>query len=104
MQHESPRLSIDEICASIRQVRHSRELCRLADALVYSLSIAQGSALVPYLAPGRAGSNREAVIEWLKDQLDAPSLELSQACVQVLLPRLHRHLERSLEAANDAHF
>ncbi|MEN8719222.1 MAG: hypothetical protein ABF296_03020 [Oceanococcaceae bacterium] len=104
MLHESAHPSLDVICESIRQVRHSRELCRLADALVYSLNIAHGSALVPYLAPGRAGTNRDAVVEWLRAELDAPSLELSQACVQVLLPKLHRHLEKSLEAANDAYF
>lgn len=104
MPHKTSRPSLDMICESIRQVRNSRELCRLADALVYSLNIAHGSALVPYLAPGRAATNRDAVIEWLRGELDAPSLELSQVCVQVLLPKLHRHLQQSLEAANDAYF
>lgn len=95
---------IDAINRQIQQAEHSRGLCRLADALVYRLKIAHGSALVPFIAPGRATNNRDAVLEWLRKEFDSPSLELSQACVQVLLPKLHRQIEDSLEAANDATF
>ncbi len=95
---------VDEINRKFKQAEHSRELCRLADALVYGLNLADGSALVPFIAPGRATNNRDAVLEWLCQQLESPSLELSEACVQVLLPKLHRKIEDSLEAANDAYF
>lgn len=95
---------VDEINRCLQQAEHSRELGRLADALVYSLKIANGSALVPFIAPGRATNNRDAVLQWLRSEFDMPSLELSQACAQVLLPKLHRKIEDALEAANDAHF
>ncbi len=95
---------VDEISRRIQQAEHSRELCRLADALVYSLKIVHGSALVPIIAPGRAANNRDAVLQWLRQEFDTPSLELSQACVQVLLPKLHRKIEDGMEAANDAYF
>lgn len=104
MRHDTVDPSLNVICDSIRRVRHSRDLGQIADALVFSLNIVHGSALVPYLAPGCAGTNRDAVVEWLRTEFNTPPLDVSQACVQVLLSKLHRHLEKSLEAANDAYF
>lgn len=78
---------------TIEHHQYSREVCRLADALVYALNIHDGHALVPFLAPLRARNNREAVACWLLHELEKPDVELSQHCIAILLPRLEKALQ-----------
>lgn len=83
-------LSIIE--ATTRKSSHSRQVSRLADSLSYALQIQPGSSLVPFLAPQAARNNQEAVAYWLANELATPDLEVSQQCIDVLLPRLEKRL------------
>lgn len=78
--------------ATVQRMTYSRQVSQLADALSYALSIQHGVALVPFLAPSRARDNREAVAHWVSQELLSPDIELSQHCVQILLPRLEKRL------------
>lgn len=88
---------LKQIAAARNQTLHTRQLSRLADALVYALNITHGHALVPFLAPKHARDNREAVACWLHQQVNHPDVELSQHCIDVLLPRLEKELMRIQE-------
>lgn len=49
------------------QARHARQL---SDAIALNLNVPDGSGLVPYLAPGEARNNREAIRLWVISRVD----------------------------------
>ncbi len=90
-------IDIKALEASTRRMAYSRQVNQLADALSYALNIQHGTALVPFLAPLNARDNREAVACWVSQELSRPDIELSQHCVQILLPRLEKRLSEIQE-------
>lgn len=81
-----------DIHKMLGQLEYSRQINVLADALIYALNIEPGKALVPFLAPLNARDNREAVAIWVRNELQAPDVELTRQCIPVLLPRLEKAL------------
>lgn len=79
------------------EIQYSRQIHKLADALIYALSIPSGSALVPFLAPLHHSNNHSAVAYWIRQELLDPDIELSRHCIEVLLPRLERRLSDAVE-------
>lgn len=93
------RANLDQLHRSICQVRYTRQIAKLADALMYALNIQQGNALVPFLAPLHASDNREAVAYWLSREMESPDVTLSRHCIEILLPRLEKRLQAIEEDA-----
>lgn len=70
------------------QARHARQL---SDAIIMTLQIPDGSGLIPYLAPGQAQSNREAIRVWLVDHVDLLNT-ITPTVVESSSQRLANHL------------
>lgn len=79
--------------------RYSREVYRLADALMFALHIPAGYALAQLLMPHGTADNRDAVAAWLARELQHPDTTMSQYCIELLLPKLEQHLLRITEDA-----
>lgn len=79
------------IAATARTTRHTREVYRLTDALMYALKIPQGHQLAPFFAAD-ASDNREAIAAWISKELQHPDIALTSCCIELLLPRLERRL------------
>lgn len=75
------------------QARHARQL---SDAIVMTLQIPDGSGLIPYLAPGQAQSNREAVRIWLVDHVDLETT-ITPTIVESSSQRLASHLNNVID-------
>jgi hypothetical protein len=73
--------------------RHARQL---SDAIILNLHIPEGSGLVPYLAPGQAQSNREAIRLWVSSHVNLLPV-ITPTTVESSSQRLADEINRALD-------
>ena len=78
-----------------REKTTARNAFQLTDALMLKMSVPAGSALVPYLAAGNARNNREAILKWVKQNVDLHQM-ITASLITEVAADLYNLLEETI--------